>query len=120
MTTTTQILESRERFLVSGHERMGTLVAAFPTLRSAPGAGKRWDFKIAQQFARWASGREMYVAQSAAFVLSVWNGSTPPDGGWWNQGEFDVGRFDAVEAFAYWDQIHQQAFLAWCVEPFWP
>lgn len=79
------------------------------------------------EFARWASsGALCGTAQrmAAAFVLSVWNGCCLEDGGrsktWWNQKPFRVGTFDAVLAFATWDDEHRHAYLAWCADPFFP
>ena len=60
------------------------------------------------------------MRQAAAFILSVWNGYAPEDGGWWNEEGYCAGRFDAVNAFALWDYEHQQAFIRWCQKPFWP
>lgn len=97
--------------------RMTALCKSFPTLRRADGV-ERWH-QI--KFARWATHCDTRAAQqAAAFVLSVWNGSTPHDGGWWNDGEFSAGRFDVVDAMAYWDAQHKAAFAAWCANPFWP
>ena len=105
---------------LSGKLRMDLLCQAFPSLRRAP----RWEGlpTPAIAFARWASGPRCTHAgrQAAAFALSVWNGGTPDDGGWWNEGKYRVGRFDVVEAFSSWDQAHRAAFLSWCNGPFWP
>lgn len=97
---------------------MTELCESFHVLRGKPGV-RPWD---QYTFARWASGGEPTTAVSfaAAFVLSVWNGSTPADGGWWNDPPYNVGRFDIVEAMAYWDHSNKTAFFAWCENPFWP
>lgn len=97
--------------------RMTELVNSFHVLRGAPGTNP-WD---QHAFARFFSGGQSHAEkQAAAFVLSVWNGHAPKDGGWWNQRPYRVGRFDAIHAFAVWDQLNKQAFLAWCADPFWP
>lgn len=104
--------------VLTGRERMQLLCESFPVLMGVPGAWP-WDqFK----FAEWASGPGATHAsgQAAAFVLSVWNGGTPDDGGWWNEAPYSVGRFDVVEAFACWDARQKAAFEAWCKNPFWP
>lgn len=103
---------------MDSRERMTLLCWSFPSLRGMPGTAP-WD-QLA--FARWISGgaRTSGNGQAAAFVLSVWNGGTPDDGGWWNEGEFHSGRFDPVEACAVWDAPHRDAFIAWCRNPFWP
>jgi hypothetical protein len=99
-------------------ERMSCLAESFPSLRKRDGV-EPWDQQI---FARAMSGGQSNAEkQAAAFVLSVWNGSSEPQGGgWWNERPFRVGRFDAVHAMAIWDDAHQRAFLAWCENPFWP
>jgi hypothetical protein len=98
--------------------QMAEFVATFPSLARAAGVGLTFD---PPTFAKWAtSGKSNAERQAAAFVLSVWNGGTPADGGWWNQRPYRVGRFDAVAAFALWDYQHKAAFLAWCADPFWP
>jgi hypothetical protein len=104
--------------LLTGRERMELLCTSFPVLRGVPGTIP-WD---QHKFARWASGPATTSAidQAAAFVLSVWNGGTPEDGGWWNEPPHVVGRFDVVRALALWDHEQQAAFLAWCNDPFWP
>lgn len=104
--------------IVTSGEQMAQLCWSFPTLRGVPGTDP-WDQYL---FARWASGPAPTHAsrQAAAFVLAVWNGGTPDDGGWWNQGDYLAGRFDVVEAFSIWDRQHQAAFKHWCNAPFWP
>ena len=103
---------------LSGPDRMALLCARFPTLYGMPGTVP-WDQK---KFARWGSGPAATSGsrQAAAFVLSVWNGSQPEDGGWWNEAPYHVGRFDVVEALAVWDAHHRNAFVGWCLQPFWP
>lgn len=116
------IAQAYESALEEGRDEMSALCASFPTLRGVPGTAP-WN---QTEFAHWASGpapsRAMRLA--AAFVLSVWNGCTPDDGGWWNgslgDDEFHVGRFDVVDAFGVWDANHQAAFVAWCRKPFFP
>jgi len=103
-----ELSESRARF--------DRLVMSFPTLRGCPGT-MPWN---AGRFAAWASGCDTRAQRNAAqFVLSVWNGSTPDDA-WWCEDPLEVGRFDPVDALAYWDQMHRAAFLRWCEDPFWP
>lgn len=98
-------------------ELMERLCNSFPALRGVPGTAP-WDQR---RFAKWASGGISTAERlAAAFVLSVWNGGTPADGGWWNQKPYHVGRFDVVNAFGRWDSEQQAAFLAWCADPFWP
>jgi len=99
-------------------EAMTQLCESFHGLRGAPGV-RPWDQDL---FARWASAGSPTEATrlAAAFVLAVWNGCTPRDGGWWNKRPLRVGRFDPVEAIARWDHEHKAAFLAWCDNPFWP
>ena len=116
------LADAYETCLQQGRDEMTQLCESFPTLRGVPGTSP-WDQTT---FAQWASGpapsRAMRLA--AAFVLSVWNGCTPEDGGWWNTSlgdeEYRAGRFDAVEAFGVWDSAHRSAFIAWCQEPFFP
>lgn len=104
----------------NAHPEMTQLCNLFPTLRGVPGTAP-WD---QHAFARWASGPAPSNAmrQAAAFVISVWNGCTPDEGGWWNNAEegYCAGRFDPVQAFALWDWEHQAAFMQWCNAPFWP
>ena len=120
--TAEEITDALERGEARGHFRMTQLCDSFPVLRNAPGT-RPWD---QLKFARWASnpGRTRARQHAAAFVLSVWNGGNPDDGGWWNgtlEGErFSVGVFDVVDAFSCWDSQQKQAFLAWCIDPFWP
>jgi len=104
--------------VMSARDEMQELCNLFPTLRGASGT-KPWD---QFRFARWASGCEADSAaqHAAAFVLSVWNGSQPADGGWWNQDVYDVGRFDTIRASKIWDHQHMDAFIAWCANPFYP
>jgi hypothetical protein len=101
------------------------LIRSFPTLRQFAD-----DFDIdaisdssefSEAFAKWAVGPHMTNAsrEAARFVLAVWNGWTPCDA-WWCEGEFSVGKFDAVRAIGCWDSVHRDAFLAWCQDPFWP
>lgn len=99
-------------------ERMSLLAESFHGLRGAPGV-RPWD---QDKFAHWASSGSPTAASrlAAAFVLSVWNGGQPKDGGWWSKRPFRVGRFDPVEAVARWDHLHVEAYLAWCRNPFWP
>lgn len=97
--------------------RMTELCNRFHSLRGAPGTDP-WQQK---KFARWASGGITAAErQAAAFVLTVWNGHHPDDGGWWNEPPFRVGRFDVVVALAHWDYQHRAAFIFWCQHPFWP
>jgi len=102
----------------SSQKQMVSLCASFPTLRGVPGTNP-WNQEV---FAQWASGPAPShgIRQAAAFVLSVWNGGTPCDGGWWNSGDFSVGVFDPVEALGTWDRQHAHAFMQWCAKPFWP
>lgn len=117
--TLTQFIDS-----VSAQDQMTALCQSFHALRKAPGVSP-WD---QHKFAKWASGPapSESTRQAAAFVLSVWNGGTPADGGWWNDrdpvhgNKLCVGRFDPVEAIARWDHLHTEAFLAWCRAPFYP
>lgn len=114
MTATTSLREIRG----TSKLRMEALCALFPTLQGVPGTAP-WD---QHAFARWASGPAATSGsvQAAAFVLAVWNGCTPRDGGWWNQRPYRVGRFDIVHALGIWDEAHKSAFLRWCDDPFWP
>lgn len=111
-------LDQRVARRLTGEERMTLLCQSFPTLARVPGASP-WN---QHAFAKWASGPAPTGAsrQAAAFVLSVWNGCTPLDGGWWNEAPYHVGRFDPVEALGRWDARHAEAFREWCSDPFWP
>lgn len=98
-------------------ERMTALCRSFPLLEGADGV-EPWD---QLEFARWASmPRSGAVQQSAAFVLAVFNGGTPENGGWWDSGVYSVGRFDPVKALNFWDAENRKAYLAWCQKPWWP
>ncbi len=106
------------KIMLTGREQMTALCLSFPVLRGAWGI-KPWD---QYDFARWATNLDGDSAeeQAAAFVLSVWNGSQPADGGWWNEDPYKVGRFDIVRASKLWDRQQMDAFLDWCEKPFYP
>ncbi len=46
---------------------------------------------------------------AAAFILAVWHNR-----------EWEVGRFDLLEAMAVWDEGNRRAFAAWVERPFRP
>ena len=45
------------------------------------------------------------------FLASVWDPAWPAEHGL---------EFNIVNAMAVWDKTHKQAFLRWCLDPFWP
>ena len=92
--------------------RFWNLVKSFPSL--APWAANvAVDEKFnALKFEKWANGPcPGHGALAAArFVLSVWN---PPT-------KWKCGAFDLHDSLSCWDGRHQEAFLRWCAEPWWP
>lgn len=99
-------------------QQMTDLCNSFPCLRGKPGTSPwdQYDFALAMS----GGGPTPATRLAAAFVLSVWNGGTPRDRGWWNKRPYRVGVFDPVEAMARWDYQQREAFLAWCENPFYP
>ena len=67
-----------------------------------------------------SGGQSEAEKHAAAFVLSVWSGCQPADGGYWSQGKYHVGAFDLIRAMFLWDTEHRAALVAWCNNPFWP
>ncbi len=96
------------------------LIRSFPGLRFvAPKSFADWD---AIDFAKANAPRSGGERDAALFVLSVWD----PQQDWTEfglcRGDKDNpmrGRFDVHRAMGNWDHAHQQAFLAWCGNPFW-
>lgn len=89
-------------------QRMDALVRSFPSLREAP---EGWDYA---RFERWAKrsgaiGGSSAARYSVGFVMLVWN----------QQAEHSFP-FNAVHAFGVWDDRHRDAFLSWCMAPFFP
>ena len=85
--------------------KIGELAKAFPTLNNAP--LQPWN---AETFDSWACEQGGSGLQHAArFVLAVW----AIDATW------RIGRFDAMNALAAWDETHRKAFAAWCSSPWW-
>jgi hypothetical protein len=83
------------------------LALSFPTLQRANGI-RPWH---AGKLDRWAARVTDDQAQHAAqFVLSVWN-----SGALW-----ECGRFSVVDALAFWDDAHHEAFWLWTTDPWWP
>lgn len=98
-------------------QAMIDLCNSFPELRGKPGTAP-WNQHV---FARWASGAGPTSGSRAAaqFVLTVWNGRTL-QGDWCNEEGYQVGVFDAVDAISAWDTAHRRAYIAWCMNPFYP
>ena len=87
------------------------LARAFPGLDHADGV-EPFD---AVGLAEWAKGGKSHGQICAAqFILSVWNVVE-------SQAEsYGLPYFDLHEAFGVWDRHHQQAFVGWAEEPWWP
>jgi len=95
---------------LTARERMSMLAISFPELElRARSAILPFD---ALELNRWArSGAPGHGGMCAArFVLSVWDPGT----------KWRAGRFDIHEALSIWDDAHRRAFLAWCINPWWP
>jgi hypothetical protein len=88
-------------------ERMTALALAFPELeRRARAAVEPFDAKLLKRWTR--SGAPGHGGMCAAlFVLSVWN-------------PYENKKFDLHEALGVWDNEHRRAFVAWCMDPWWP
>lgn len=101
-------------------EQMSQLCESFPTLCGAPGT-RPWN---QYKFARWSGGpaRTSGSEMASAFVLGVWNGAcvNHPNVPLWYEEEHGVPQFDSIHAMGVWDAAHQDAFIAWCLKPFWP
>jgi hypothetical protein len=90
---------------------MTRLAQAFPTLVDAAGV-EPFD---AAELAEWArGGKSTGEVAAVQFVLSVWNYPEARDG------RLGLPYFDLHQAFGVWDRHHQQAFLGWAEEPWWP
>lgn len=116
------ITSDRSAQPLTGRQRMELLCDSFHALRGRPGTSP-WD---AETFAKYLAGPAPTSAslQAGLFVLSVWNGGNggwrPKSREWWTQKPYFLGMFDLVRAWAQWDHLHKQAFLAWCDDPFYP
>lgn len=85
---------------------IANLASRFPVLESAPGI-KEWDSqKLDEWAATVASTGERHAA---AFVLHVWN----------CYHDWNVGRFDVMEALRTWDRENAAPFLEWAKDPYW-
>lgn len=87
--------------------RIHLLAWKFPCLRHAPGV-EPWNADRLDDWA--ASGGPSHGEKcSARFVLAVWNPNH----------EWQVGRFDLMEALRIWDEDSHKAFIAWARDPWW-
>jgi hypothetical protein len=113
-------------------QRMAALARSFPTLHKADGLDP-WD---PDRLDHWAATHPAVTTGSrhaARFVLAVWVGRACMAPGL-TEHEVDEdtlysyrcespwasGIFDVVDAFGTWDHRHQEAFLAWARDPWWP
>ena len=93
--------------------RFWKFVESFPSLAKWAANASAVDEKFnAMKFDKWASGPcpGHGALEAARFVLSVWNPST----------DWKCGRFQIHDALSCWDGRHQEAFLRWCADPWWP
>jgi hypothetical protein len=91
---------------IDDRARMTALASQFHVLRNAPGIAP-WDLVRLDEWA--ISGVSDGERHAAAFVLHVWNAHH----------QWQVGRFDAIEALLTWDKANREAFLEWVKNPYW-
>lgn len=99
---------------VAAADQISDLAESFPSLRGRYGVRPWRPLEFARAGLRGKSTAEL---QAGLFVLSVWSAGRIP---WFSGEPYRLGVFDAVAAFAVWDQEHRDAFLRWCDDPFWP
>lgn len=88
-------------------ERMTELAMRFPCMKGAIGISPWQPFELN----RWAvSGASHGERVTASFLLAVWDSSA----------EWEVGRFDLMEALNVWSPSHRMPFLRWASDPWWP
>ena len=88
-------------------DQMTEFARRFPCLEDAEGVAP-WDPEL---LGTWACREdETSAAQlwTTGFVLSVWD----------HNGEEEL--FDLHAAVKEWDDVHMEAFIDWCRNPWWP
>ena len=90
------------------YPRMTELARTFPTLQNADGL----DPFEPSRLAKWLRGPAPCHAaiHAGRFLLHLFN----------SRARYNVGSFQVADAFATWDHKHRDAFIAWCVAPWWP